>query len=178
MDVFAHHLSFSSWCISWQCRRIICPIRREKLKCRTLPLHQGRLRWTLRLGMSWSACWSAWLTWFSNVAQFEIVNFFGELRLLRERPVYFNHCLRDIARVRRGFMASIDFFPLQPFGLDRKQSLQHRFLEVGLIWSQRHPAGIVKPNNALWGIEPGWCDLWCKTHRFTGRIVTVCLNQS
>lgn len=113
-----------------------------------------------------------------HVAQFEIVNFFGELRLLRERPVYFNHCLRDIARVRWGFMASIDLFPLQPLGLHRKQSLQHRFLEVGLIWSQRHPAGIVKPNIALWGIEPGWCDLWCKTHRFTGRIVTVCLNQS
>lgn len=33
------------------------------------------------------------------------------LKLLRERPVYFNHCLRDIARVR-------------------KQSLQHRFLEA------------------------------------------------
>ncbi|CAJ1421572.1 unnamed protein product [Effrenium voratum] len=33
------------------------------------------------------------------------------LRLLRERPVYFNHCLRDIARVR-------------------KQALQQRFLEA------------------------------------------------
>lgn len=86
-----------------------------------------------------------------HVAQFEIVNFFwrvnccGELRLLRERPVYFNHCLRDIARVRWGFMASIDVFSSSTW-VGQEAVAATSLFGGGDDQSHRHP-DIVKPRH-------------------------------